>query len=137
MSSLSSMMKIGVELNAVSNMGTLLNTLQRHLFHLNTHVNHATQGFNRMKVAAMGAMSVMAGAAALRGFASLINAAKELNHELTLMRMQEHGITDERVARSLQVIRDNARAHGGMGLGGSARLLNEATSIFGNREKAE
>ena len=74
--------EIGVKITMASNAAMVLGLMQREMFGLNANVKWLEGGLSRVKVAALGAMGVIAGGAALAGIAKIVEASKELNAEL-------------------------------------------------------
>lgn len=75
--------KVGVHLGMTSNSGQVLSVMLRHLTGVEASQKRINENFKRMATLAAGAVSAFAGAAALRGIWSIVEASRKLNDELT------------------------------------------------------
>lgn len=78
--------KIGVSIALANGVSAVLAVIQRDVLGLHKAVNMTTGGFNRMKVAAVGAAGVVIGGAMLTGLLHLEKAGEKYTHQLELMR---------------------------------------------------
>ena len=78
--------RVGVSIAMSSNASGVLSVIQRDLFGLQRSVDMTTKGMNSLKLAAAGAMAALAGAEALKGMWSLVDAGRELVHQQVLLR---------------------------------------------------
>lgn len=90
--------KIGVAIGMTNNVSQTLHVIQRDLFGLNRTVDLTTKKFNLMKLAALGAMTAITGAAALKGVGDVVAAGAQVVHQQQLMKSA--GMSNLEIARA-------------------------------------
>ena len=127
--------KIGVSIAMSSNAAQVLGAIQKDLFGLRREADLTTTGLNRMKLAAVGAMTAIAGAAVLKGMWSMVEAAKDLAHQQTMLR--QLGVSNADVAASTASSWKAAGDVLGTNVARNLELLREAKGAFGTVQEAQ
>ena len=117
-----------------SNASAVLGVIGRDLFGLQNATKALASDLGLVKVAAVGAMTAIAGGAALRGMWSLVDAGRELVHQQALMRSA--GMSSAEIAaataKSWQVTRDVM----GSKVDENAKAVRELRMVFGDTNEA-
>ena len=92
--------KIGVSIAMTNGVSAILGVMQRDVLGLKKAVDFTTEGFNKMKLAAVGFAAVTVGAGMLAGLAELSKASEKYTHQLELMKIAGMSVGDMNLAIS-------------------------------------
>ena len=96
---------VGVHIGMTSNGGHVIGELMRALGALDRTASMVSRNFDKMKLAAVGALGIFAGAKSLEGLYHMVEAAKDLNHELEKIKLDQRIRIDD---TALERVRLNA-----------------------------
>lgn len=126
--------RIGVSIAMTSNANQILGVLGRDLAGLGQQAKALTGTLNLAKLAAVGAMGVVAGGAALAGMAKLVSHGQELVHQQALMRSA--GMDNKEIAEATTKAWQNTRDVMGTGVSENLKNIRELRMVFGDTTEA-
>lgn len=135
--------KIGVNIAMTSNAAQVLGVLGRDLFAMGRQAEALTSKLNAVKLAAVGAMGVIAGGAVLTGMAKLVEHGKELVHQQALFQLslKESGLTAQQVAEETAKVTDaafrNTRDVLGTSFSENFKNIRELRGVFGKDSQGD
>ena len=126
--------RIGVSLGMTNNVSQVLGVVQRDLFGLRKSVDLTTGSFNTMKLAAIGAMGVVAGGAILVGLGKIVEAGAQVVHQQQLM--YTAGMSNKEVALATAAAwKDTAKVMG-TSITENLKSIRELRMVFGDTSDA-
>ena len=126
--------KIGVRIGMTNNVSSVLGVIQKDLFGLNKSVDLTKGKFNAMKLAAVGAMGVIAGAAVLAGLGKLVSAGAEVVHQQQLM--VAAGMSNKDIAESTAQAWRTTSTIMGSTITENLKSIRELRMVFGSTAEA-
>lgn len=126
--------KIGVTIGMTNNVSQVIRIIQRDLFGLKKTVDMTSGGFNKMKLAAAGAMGVIAGNAGLGVMEKLVKAGSAVNEQLA--KMKAAGVSTGAVAANSAAALSAATSIRGTTWAGNLSTLMMLRSVLNNSEEA-
>ena len=126
--------KIGVSIGMTNNVSSVLKIIQRDLFGLNKQVDLTTGKFNMMKAAAIGAMGVVGGGAALAAMGKLVQAGADVVHQQQLMRAA--GMSHLDVANATARAWQTTSRVMGSNITENLKSIRELRTVFGSTSEA-
>lgn len=128
--------RIGVHLGMTSNAAQMLGQIMRHLTGVQGSINHINQNLGKMALLAGGAVAAFAGFEALKGLWHLVEASKELNHELTKLQIGAR-LTDAQTNAAKSLAFKTSINVAGTGVAENVKQQRELFGVFGNMETAQ
>lgn len=128
--------RIGVHLGMTSNAASVLGLMLRHLTGVQGSINHINQNLGRMAVLAGGAVAAFAGFEALKGLWHLVEASKELNHELTKLQVGAR-LTDAQTNAAKSLAFKVGTDVRGTNVAENVKMQRELFGVFGNMDTAQ
>jgi hypothetical protein len=135
--------KIGVNIAMTSNASQVLGVLGRDLFGLGKAADQLAGKLNLVKLAAWGAVGVLAGGAAITGLGKLAEKGAELVHQQALFKsaLLDSGKTAKQIASDVNDATQTAwkatQQVPGTTWAGNLQSIRELRTVFGNTQTAE
>ncbi len=126
--------RIGVQIAMTSNAAQVLGALSRELLGIHVRAKDLEGGLNRIKLAAVGMGSALAGAAVLGGMAKLVDHGKEFVHQQSLM--AQAGVSQADIAHATAAAWKNATSVLNAGASDNLKLLADLRNEFGRMDEA-
>jgi hypothetical protein len=121
--------KIAIGLSMTSNHAQVLSALSAGLLHAHVNAEKLQGSLSRIKLAVGGGLAIAGGVAILGGLKTMVDHAKELNHQLATLRTQ--GLNQAQIAMAQATARTTTTQVPGSTESGNVKLIGEAYSLFG------
>lgn len=119
-----------------SNAAQLLGTMLRHLTGVHAGIGHVNQNLGTMAKLAGGAVAAFAGFAAIKGIWGLVEASKDLNHELVKLQTGAR-LNDEQANSAKLLAFKTSHDTPGTNVAENVKMQRELFGVFGNMDTAQ
>lgn len=126
--------KIGVAIGMTNNVSQTLHVIQKDLFGLNKTVDLASKKFNLMKLAAVGAMGVIGGAAIVTGMGKLVEAGANVVAQQNQMRIA--GMSNLEIVKATNAAWQTTSTVMGTSIVDNLKSIREMRMVFGSTADA-